>query len=174
TDARLEPLADADVERLARRTLRSEFGVADAPAETLELLRDQADGNPFVLEETLHLLRDRGVDPRDPKAVQASALPDSLHSLVLARLDTLDSDEHATLKAASVIGRRFDPDWLWKSFPDLGRAEDITAQLEHLRALDLIEREGDLDATYRFRHALVRDVAYGTLSISHRQDLHEQ
>jgi tetratricopeptide (TPR) repeat protein len=175
TDVTLQPLVNADVERLARRTLRKDFDVASAADEVVGLLMERADGNPFVLEETLHLLHDRGIDPRDPQAVKSSGLPDSVHSLVLARLDTLSSDEYATLKAASVIGRTFDADWLGRSFPDLGRAADIASQLNRLHELALIEPEGfRAGNVYRFRHALVHDVAYGTLSISHRQDLHEQ
>jgi adenylate cyclase len=175
TNIGLDALGDGDVERLATRTLRAEFGIVDLPRTSLRVLVERADGNPFVLEETLRLLHDRGIDPRDPRAVEAAALPDSLHSLVLARLDMLPPDGYATLKAASAIGRQFDATWLSEAYGDLGGSDRVLENLERLSALGLVERDETGGETgYRFRHALVREVAHGTLSIAHRQDLHEQ
>ena len=50
---------------------------------------ERAEGNPFYLEELLTFIASQGVDPKDASALAALDLPDSLHSLVLSRIDTL-------------------------------------------------------------------------------------
>ena len=63
------------------------------PAELVEQLMRRAQGNPFYLEELLNYLRDRGLDPRDPADLERIELPDSLHTLILSRIDQLSEQE---------------------------------------------------------------------------------
>jgi adenylate cyclase len=64
----------------------------------------RAQGNPFYLEELLNYVRDRGLDPAD---IQNIELPDSLHTLILSRIDQLSEREKSTLRVASIVGRLF-------------------------------------------------------------------
>ena len=71
------------------------------PPTLVEKLMAHAQGNPFYLEELLNYLHDRGFDPRDPAALEKIELPDSLHSLILSRIDHLSEREKTTLRVAS-------------------------------------------------------------------------
>ncbi|HSG26745.1 MAG TPA: hypothetical protein VLA32_11570 [Anaerolineales bacterium] len=60
------------------------------------------------------------MDPRDPADLEKIELPDSLHTLVLSRIDQLSAREQTTLRVASIIGRLFPVEWLTNCFPELG------------------------------------------------------
>jgi hypothetical protein len=101
-------------------------------------------------------------------------LPDSLQRLVLARLDQLNEGEKATIKAASVIGRVFPANWIWGSYPQVGTAEKVLGYLERLDALDLTPlRSSRSELEYGFKHAIIQEVAYGSLAFGMRETLHE-
>ena len=81
-------------------------------------MTEKAEGNPLFAEEIVSFLTERGVLRAaagkvefDANAV-AAALPGSVQSLLTARVDRLAPKDRALLQAASVIGRRFDPELL--------------------------------------------------------------
>ena len=170
----LGSLDASSVEALLELELHELFAMDEpAPDEFVALVTARAEGNPFFLEEFLRLVRDRGVDPRDEGSFAALELPDSLYRLVLARLDALSVEDQATLKVASVIGRRFRATWLGGAYPELGDPERIRGGLDRLAGLDLVQPLGaEHDPEYVFRHSIVQEAAYDSLSFSLRQDLH--
>ena len=99
-------------------------------------------------------------------------VPDSVEALIRARLDTLPSPERRVLQAASVVGRIFQQSAVAAIAPP-DKADRIEAHLEDAILRDLItdERAPD-EPTFRFRHILIRDVAYATLPKARRADLH--
>jgi predicted ATPase len=103
----------------------------------------------------------------DAGAVGA-ALPASVQSLLTARVDRLAPQDRAVLQAASVIGRRFDPQLLAVA-ADVGG--DVDARLAAMRVLDLVHSEGK-SGDYAFKHALVRDALYQSLLTGPRAALH--
>jgi class 3 adenylate cyclase/tetratricopeptide (TPR) repeat protein len=140
----LAPLAPAEAESLAHE-LRMEFD--DFARRCIA----RAEGNPLFLEQLL-----RGAaDPR--------RLPDSLQSVVLARLDQLPPRDRQALQAASVLGQRFE-------IEDLGglinqRGYDPGELLRR----QLVRPEG---TGLLFAHALIRDGAYASLTRERRAALH--
>jgi predicted ATPase len=145
------------------------------PLALVAQLTERAQGNPFYLEELLSYLRDRAIDPYDPAALDAVELPDSLHTLILSRLDALSARQQITLKTASVIGRRFLVAWLSGAFPETIAPDAITAELAVLAQLELTpldSREPEL--AYLFKHIVTREVAYASLGHATRATLHEQ
>ena len=102
----------------------------------------------------------------DASAV-AAAFPASVQSLLTARVDRLAPKDRALLQAASVIGRRFDPQLLGAAVGET----DIDARLAAMQALDLIRRESK-SSDYAFKHALVRDALYQSLLSEPRKSLH--
>jgi tetratricopeptide (TPR) repeat protein len=105
-------------------------------------------------------------------AVPSSALavPASLHASLMARLDRLGPAKEVAQTGAA-IGREFAHALLAAVAPkpegELGPA------LDHLIAAGLLFRRGEPPhATYLFKHALVRDAAYGSLLRNQRQQLH--
>jgi predicted ATPase len=77
------------------------------PHQLVERLVNRADGNPFYIEELINYLQDRQITPSDVRALQALDLPDSLHSLILSRIDQLSESQKSTIKVASVVWRLF-------------------------------------------------------------------
>ena len=175
TELRLHDLPVTETEALAAERLRDRYGEgAGFSAEVVRAIAERSGGNPFHLEELVAFLHARGVDPSDPRQLADLELPDSLHRLVVARLDQLSEGEKAAVKVASVIGRVFRARWLWGSYPEVGSPEEVARHLEHLDALGLTPLRATVpEAEYGFKHAIIQQVAYDSLAFGMRQTLHE-
>jgi class 3 adenylate cyclase/tetratricopeptide (TPR) repeat protein len=129
---------------------------APFPAHEMAVLVERSGGNPLFLQELVAAaIEAGGVDQ----------LPDSIETLVTARIDRLPSRERTVLRYVSVLGQRFPLDLAAAVLPDAPAAED--AVWDHLG--DFLDREDD---TVSFRHVLIRDVAYEGLRFGLRRDLH--
>src|SRR5262249_26601141 len=95
-----------------------------------------------------------------------------LHDSLMARLDRL-SAERRVAQVGAAIGREFSYALL-RTVSPLPEKELQTA-LAHLVTSELVFQRGTPpDAVYSFKHALVQDVAHGSLLRSSRQQLHAQ
>ena len=142
------------------------------PAGLVEALMARAQGNPFYMEELLNYLRDRGLDPA---ALDHIELPDSLHALVLSRIDRLSEGEKNTLRVASVVGRLFRAEWLTGYYPDLGALPAVRASLDALSNLDLTPLDSpEPEWRYLFKHIVTHEVTYESLPFATRARMHEQ
>jgi class 3 adenylate cyclase len=150
----------AIIERIARgRTL---------PEGLVEEIATRTDGVPLFVEEmTKAVLETSG---EGEAAGIRLAIPTSLHDSLMARLDRLKSVKEVA-QTAAVIGRAFDHRTIaaLSSLPET----ELDAAIERLVEAELVFRRGTgPDATYLFKHALVRDAAYESLLKSRRQALH--
>lgn len=173
----LDSLDDAALEGLLRARLARLYPArSDAPPRPLlEQLFARSQGNPFYAEELLNYLHDRGVDLYDPQALEALALPDTLHRLVLARIDLLTAQEQVTLRLASVIGRRFPADWLAGFAMEPAMLQRLRGDLERLAQTELTALERpEPELTYLFKHIVTQEVTYTSLPRATRSRLHEQ
>lgn len=101
----------------------------------------------------------------------SSPLPDTVHAAVQARMDLLSAHERAILQLAAVASRGIRPSMLRAVLTEYS-AREIDEALDGLMQRDmLVQAEGD---SFAFRHILIRDVAYGTLSRSERIRIHSQ
>jgi len=106
---RLDPLSIDDSRTLVSNLLTIE-SLAD---DTRDLILARAEGNPFFVEEVIRMLVDRGAVAREGNRWVATdkvaeiEIPDTLHGLLLARIDRLPAESRRTLRVASVIGRQF-------------------------------------------------------------------
>lgn len=149
------------------------------PADTQAALLDRAGGNPLYAEEFVRMLIDGGALVRRGRTWELTpdadvTVPDSVHALIAARLDTLSSERKALLHDAAVVGKVF-----WSGvLADMGDREDATVRdgLHELGRKELVrpaKRSSVRDqAEYAFWHALIRDVAYGQIPRSARADKH--
>jgi hypothetical protein len=78
----------------------------------------------------------------------ATALPASVQGLLTGRVDRLAPTDCALLQAASVIGRRFDPQLLSVAVNET----DVDDRLVAMQMLDLVHRESK-SGDYAFKHA---------------------
>ncbi len=146
------------------------------PEEVNTLISTEAEGNQFFVEEILKTLLESGVLRRSDRqytlsrAAEDIVIPDTVQDVIMARIDRLDEVTKKTLQFASVIGRHFSRRLL-DHIPDL-RGQSAAA-LEQLRALEFIhERSRFHEPAYTFTHALTCEVAYGSLLVHRRKELH--
>jgi len=156
----LQPLSRDDSLQMVRSVL-SAGGLIDLM--TKEIVA-KADGNPFFLEQ-LALHAGEAKDFRSDLMV-----PDSIHDVVMARIDRLPDETKQLLQIAAVIGREFSSHLLSAVWKGPGPLE---AQLRELTRLEFIsERIAAEGSTYVFRHALTQEAAYGSLLERHRRTNH--
>jgi len=142
------------------------------PAGLVEALMRRAQGNPFYLEELLNYVRDRGLDPSN---IQNIELPDSLHTLILSRIDQLSEAEKTTLRVASIVGRLFRAKWLTGYYPELGSFTQVKAALDALDKLEITPLDTpEPELAYLFKHIVTHEVTYESLPFATRARLHEQ
>jgi class 3 adenylate cyclase/tetratricopeptide (TPR) repeat protein len=175
SELELAPLGPAEAEELirAKLTQTAEKTTQALPA-LVELVTARSEGNPFYVEELLNYIGGHGIDLGDTGALAAIELPESLHSLILSRVDTLPEAPRRTLKVASVVGRSFDVATLVRVYPDLGSGADVGAHLRRLKTLDLVTPDRAEDESYLFKHAVTQEVTYESMPFSFRAMLHER
>ena len=175
----LDRLGEEECGQLVRNLL----GGADVPAGLARGIAAAAGGNPLFVEELVAELLDRRVLVRSRGRWEATAdlagvpVPASVSALLAARLDRLDAEERAVLERASVVGQVFDPEAVLALSPGT-TPWALLAQLERLAGRQLIQPDpeggGDGAGPFRFRHLLIRDVAYEALPKRRRAELHER
>ncbi len=144
------------------------------PDELITRINAQAQGNPFYIEQLLDYMHDRGVNLRDPGALTQLDVPNTLHRLVLSRLDQLSEQQQMLLKAASVIGRWFSLAHLCGYFPRVGAPEQVEVELARLQQYNFTTLEHpEPELAYLFKHIVTQQVAYESLSFATRATLHE-
>ncbi|MFL5840213.1 MAG: adenylate/guanylate cyclase domain-containing protein, partial [Thermoleophilaceae bacterium] len=151
----LEPLT-ADESHELVRALLPQGGDAGS---VVSFVAQRAGGNPFFAEEMVRRLSEEGTDTAD-------ALPDTVHALLAARLDSLDPIERQVVQQAAVVGQTFWEGALSPVVDETGA--DLPEVLASLHDKDIFipvpgsAGMGD-DRELAFKHVLIRDVAYGML-----------
>jgi class 3 adenylate cyclase/tetratricopeptide (TPR) repeat protein len=123
----------------------------------MSILARRSGGNPLFLQELLNATRVAGT---------TEGLPDTVEAMVTTQIDKLASDDRRLLRVASVLGLRF-RSALAEQLLDQQGAAGASAWR---RLGDFVSPDGV--GFHRFRHALMRDVAYEGLSYRRRRDLH--
>jgi class 3 adenylate cyclase len=148
----LEPLSDRLTAALVEDLLPG------SSADLIEKVVSRAEGNPFFAGELVRSLQERP---------ELDRLPDTVQATVVARLDLLQPQERRTVQIGSVFGRSFRLSGVAALEPALSKMEAIA---DRLMDKDLIRLSGG--DTYTFRHILIREVAYQTLTRVDRARFH--
>jgi tetratricopeptide (TPR) repeat protein len=143
--------------KACERLIRSALG-DPVPADTIARIIERADGNAFYLEELIRAVAEGKGD----------ALPETVLAMVHARLTRLSSEARRVLRAASVFGEAFWQGGVMALLGGEGRTSGLDEWLRALAERELISRRVDSkfpgEREYAFRHALVREAAYATLT----------
>jgi predicted ATPase/class 3 adenylate cyclase len=160
----LEALRPDESEELLEALLPQDGLPPDARRDLLA----KTEGNPLFVEETIRMLLESGGDYLPER------IPDTLQALIAARIDHLPPDEKALLHRSAVIGRVFWRGALDHLAPDL----EVEVLVDNLLLRDFILAESRStiigERAYRFKHVLIREVAYAGLTKAERARLHEQ
>jgi class 3 adenylate cyclase len=159
TSVALDPLSPDETKTLA---VSLTAGPPES-GETLDRLVAVSDGNPLFVEELAAALADGASD---------GVLPVTVTAAIAARLDTLPGPLRSILLSAAVVGRTF-----WRNVIAAITDDSVVDDaLDELERRDLVRREHasrlEGDVEYRFRHALIRDVAYSMLPRAERSARH--
>jgi len=161
----------------ARDYLDRRLGVDPSIAGVKDLLILRSQGVPLYLEESLRALESAGTLIGAPGNVRLGAasdrldLPASVRDLLAARIDALPEDLRRTLLSAAVVGPTFDISFLQgqESCP-LEVLSRRFVELERTGFVAPLDRGVQLE--YRFRHGLIQEVAYATITRSDRRVMH--
>jgi len=172
TRVMLHQLSKIESAELAKNVLAG----GDPPAALRRLIADKTDGNPFFVEEMIKSLLETGaLIQRDGQYEAAASLPEvhipeTIQDVIMCRIDHLEPSSKRALQLASIIGREFAVRLL-ETIADLD--EPLNESLKQLKSLELIyERSLFPEHTCIFKHSLTQEVAYNSLLIQRRKELH--
>lgn len=148
------------------------------PPEIIKLI-ERTQGNPFFIEELVHALVSSGTLATDDTGEwhltcppDQVLVPTSIEGLIMARIDRLDEPYQELVQVASVIGHRFQFQFLDGVYRDSSLLPDGLQQLMDADIIVIEEQQREL--TYLFRHALLRDIAYESILYAKRRELHRR
>jgi len=145
--------------------------------ELRDLILNKAAGNPLFMEEFTHNLLENGyVKRKNNQYVLARKandiqVPDTIQGIITARMDRLEENLKRTMQVASVIGR----DFAYRILQTItGMRDDLKSYLINLQGLEFIyEKSLFPELEYIFKHALTQEVAYNSLLVKRRKEIHE-
>lgn len=153
----LAPLGPAESRALAANRLSGRM----VPAQVVDKLLETAQGNPLFVEQLAAAIGEQG----------DVSVPPTVEALLASRIDRLGPAERDLVRRASVLGHRFTMEALLWLLPDQARP---SAPI-HLRTLERKEFVVPLPSgtEFAFRHVLVQQAAYRSLTKQMRAHLHE-
>jgi class 3 adenylate cyclase/tetratricopeptide (TPR) repeat protein len=174
TTLSLEPLSELAMEQLL------EGFVPGLPEELRAQILARAEGVPLYAVETVRMLLDRGLLTREGDfyrptgPIEALDVPETLHALVAARLDGLDSEERRLLQDAAVLGKSFTKAGV-VALSGLPETE-VEPLLTSLVRKEVFSVQADPRSPergqYSFLQDLLKRVAYETLAKAERKARH--
>ncbi|HZY46068.1 MAG TPA: tetratricopeptide repeat protein, partial [Anaerolineae bacterium] len=157
------------------------LSVPQLPIALAQLIA-RAEGNPFYIEEIIRTLIDAGAIVRDPLEnrwriaghITLESVPDSLQSIIMARIDRLAEEARRTLQLASVVGRTFRYTVLHHLAAAVALADHLDTSLAALQRAELVREQTRIpELEYGFAQAVFRDVAYESLLVRDRRVYHQ-
>ena len=146
--------------------------------ELRELILNRAAGNPFFMEELTHSLLENGsIQKKDDSFILSRdasrvRVPETVQGIIAARMDRLEENLKKIMQVASVIGREF-AFRILETITEI--KEDLKSGLVNLQGLEFIyEKSLFPELEYIFRHALTQEVAYNSLLVQRRKEIHEK
>jgi predicted ATPase/class 3 adenylate cyclase len=165
TAIELEPLGRTDSEALIEALLDGDMALG-----ARQTLLDKTEGNPLFVEETVRMLAEA-----DGMGGRIDRIPDTLQALIAARIDHLPPGEKELLQGAAVMGRIF---WKGALSELVLEGTEIDPLLEDLELREFVRAEARSsisgEEAFRFKHVLIREVAYGGLSKAARAGHHQR
>ncbi len=173
----LSPLSADDTVALISERL----GATVLPPLLLDFIYEQTHGHPFFATELVCALREAGalrvVDgvcqlTQTPTELRRQRFPTTMDGVVRSRIDRLRPQQLLALKVASVVGRTFVHRIVDGVHPIAADRVYLRGYLDDLEQQELTARHATIEPTYSFRHILIQEITYSTLSFAQRRELH--
>jgi tetratricopeptide (TPR) repeat protein len=174
TQLRLDPLGKESADEM----LSALLGDGEDLGPLKRLIVEKTEGNPFFMEEIVQSLFEEGTLERNgtvklARSMNAVKVPATVQGILAARIDRLPADAKELLQMLAVIGREYPLSLIravvTKSDDELNRL------LNDLQLGEFIyEQPAVGDTEYIFKHALTQEVAYNSVLIERRRQIHER
>jgi class 3 adenylate cyclase len=155
------------------------LGTEELDRDLEEFILEKTEGVPFFIEELIKSLKDlKIIETEDnryriTKDIKEVIIPATVQDVIMARVDSLPEGIKSLLQTVSTVGREFSYD-LIKRVTGLGEQE-LLPQLSVLKDSELLYERGIYPrSTYIFKHALTQEVAYNSLLLRRRKEIHEE
>ena len=165
-------------ERPSTELVQAILPEGEVSPEISDFIVGRTAGNPLFIEEMTRGLLEAGSIIKDnahyvlyakPSDIQ---VPDTIQGIIASRLDRLSEELKETVQVASVIGREFSLRLL-ETVTGLGKV--LKSYLIQLQSLEFIyEKSLFPEPEYIFKHALTQEVAYNSLLLKRRKEIHER
>jgi len=145
--------------------------------EIEDLILSKTEGIPFFIEEFIKSIRERKIIDETngtyklSKDLKTISTPSTIQDVIMARVDQLPEGAREVLRTGSVIEREFSHELIRKvtGLPE----QELLSHLSTLRDSELFYERGIYpDSTYIFKHALTREVAYDSILMKKRKQIH--
>jgi tetratricopeptide (TPR) repeat protein len=151
---------------------------AEVVPELKDLILHRSGGNPLFMEEfTRSLIENDTIQRKDHQYVLSQKpadiqVPDTIQGIIAARIDRLEDNLKRTMQVASVIGR----DFAFRILQTItGMKQELKSHLINLQGLEFIyEKQLFPELEYIFKHILTQEVAYNSLLLKRRKEIHEK
>lgn len=159
----------------ADRMVRGILGNDKLNRQLCELVVQRTDGIPLFIEETIRSLVEKGSltgrtgDYRLSGEVSDIRIPESIQAVIASRIDRLSSAQRSLLQTASAIGTDVQSALLERVM-NIGH-DELRELLTGLSSADFLYQIPGT-TSFRFKHALTHEVAYGSLLSKARRNLH--
>ncbi len=171
-EMKLDPLGVGAVGEM----LGSMLGAGEPPEAFVDRIARETDGNPFFVEELMHVLVEHGAvqltaDSWEVKgAVSEIEIPDTVAEVFRRRAAMLDDDQRALLEVLAVCGRPTAADIL-------AHGTRLDSETFHSALSQLVERRIAHEVPgpgllFRLSHDRLREIVYGDLEARARANLH--
>jgi class 3 adenylate cyclase/tetratricopeptide (TPR) repeat protein/regulation of enolase protein 1 (concanavalin A-like superfamily) len=172
TEIRLNPLSSLQ----SRQLVESLLEIENLPESVKGTILEKSEGNPFFIEEVIRSLIEQDMVYQDGdhwKArdeISSISVPDTIQSVVLARVDRLKAEAKYVLQCASVIGRLF----RYRLLQHISRQEqDLDSYISEFEAKELIYEERTVpELEYAFKHAFTQEATYEGILKQKRREFH--
>jgi class 3 adenylate cyclase/tetratricopeptide (TPR) repeat protein len=173
TQLRLDPLGKESADEMLTALLGNDASIVPLK----RLIGEKTEGNPLFMEEiVLNLFEDgalaRNGEVKLAKPLASLLIPATVQGILASRIDRLPADEKDLLQTVAVIGTEFN---LAVARALSGKSDDdLNRMLNDLQLAEFIyERPAAGEAEYTFKHALTQEVAYRSILVERRKNIHE-
>ena len=155
------------------------LGTAKINAELEDLVLTKTEGIPFFIEEFIKSFKDlQFIEKKEDtygiaKDIQTVTIPSKIHEVIMSRIDILPEDAKNLIQICSVVGREVRHELIEKVM-ELSENE-LLNRLSVLKDSELLYERGIYpQSAYIFKHALTQEIAYDSLLIEKRKEIHEK
>ncbi|WP_141379589.1 ATP-binding protein, partial [Bradyrhizobium japonicum] len=166
----LQKLAAHECEQMVAAVAGSDL----VPRRITSQIVERTDGVPLFVEEFTRAVVDAGAVPRAAESpapkLPETLVPASIHDSLMERLDRLGPAKRVA-QIASVFGRRFDYSGIFNVLPD--QSQTLPKALRALERAGIVYRTKEPQGeVFTFKHAMIQEVAYSSLLMEERRELH--